>query len=82
MRSRCRSTATAPTQASTQCATNTTDVGCRVATIVVSPSTPAGTRASTLFNHYSLLKPTEQMLGVPQLGQAPGASSMLSAFNL
>jgi phospholipase C len=64
------------------CATNTTDVGCRVATIVVSPSTPAGTRASTLFNHYSLLKTTEQMLGVPQLGQAAGASSMLSAFNL
>jgi hypothetical protein len=67
---------------SLNCAANTTDVGCRVATIVVSPSTLAGTRSSTLFNHYSLLKTTEQMLGVAQLGEASGASSMLSAFNL
>jgi hypothetical protein len=67
---------------SQDCATNTTDVGCHVATIVVSPSTIVGTQSSTLFNHYSLLKTTEQLLGVPQLGQAASANSMLSAFNL
>lgn len=64
------------------CATNTTDVGCHVATIVVSPSTRPGTQSSTLFNHYSLLRSTEQLLGVPALLQGAGANSMLSAFNL
>jgi phospholipase C len=65
-----------------ECATNTTDVGCHVATIVLSPSTAPGTRSSVLFNHYSLLGSTEQLLGVPPLGEALGASSMLSEFNL
>lgn len=66
----------------TDCATNTTDIGCHVATIVVSPSTAAGTQSGTLFNHYSLLGSTEQLLGVPLLGQAGTANSMLAAFNL
>ncbi len=64
------------------CATNTTDVGCHVATIVVSPSTLAGTKSTTLFNHYSLLMTTEQLLGLPLLGNASTATSMTSAFNL
>ncbi len=64
------------------CATNTTDIGCHVATIVVSPSTAASTQSGTLFNHYSLLGSTEQLLGVPPLGQAAGANSMLAPFNL
>jgi hypothetical protein len=62
------------------CATNTTDTSCLVATIVISPSTPAGATSATLFNHYSLLGTTEQLLGLPPLGQA--ANSMTSAFNL
>ena len=66
----------------TDCATNTTDIGCHVATIVVSPSTVAGTQSATLFNHYSLLGTTEQLLGMPLLGQATTANSMLAAFNL
>jgi phosphatidylinositol-3-phosphatase len=64
------------------CATNTTDGSCQVATIVVSPSTNPGTVSSTLFNHYSLLLTTEQLLGVPPLGNAATANSMLGAFNL
>jgi phospholipase C len=67
------------------CATNTTDVGCHVATIVVSPSTGQGTRSAELFNHYSLLKTTEQLLGLPALlGHAadPGTASMVAAFGL
>jgi phosphatidylinositol-3-phosphatase len=64
------------------CATNTTDVGCHVATIVVSPSTAPGTQSATVFNHYSLLDSTEQLLGVAPLGEALTANSMLEAFNL
>jgi phosphatidylinositol-3-phosphatase len=68
--------------ASNECATNTGDVGCHVATIVISPSTAPGTQSATLFNHYSLLGSTEQLLGVPPLGEAAAANSMLAAFNL
>jgi phospholipase C len=56
-----------------------------ISTIVVSPSTPAGTKSGTHFNHYSLLKTTEQLLGITTyLGHAAdaGTASMLSAFNL
>jgi phosphatidylinositol-3-phosphatase len=57
----------------------------RVATIVVSPSTPAGTVSATAFDHYSLLKTTEQLLGIRSfLGHAAaaGTASMAPAFNL
>jgi hypothetical protein len=55
----------------------------RVPLIVVSPSTPAGTRSGTFFDHYSLLKTTEQLLGIGTfLGHAADASSMVSTFNL
>ena len=67
------------------CATNTTDRGCHVATIVVSPSTPRGTRSARLFNHYALLRTTEQLLGITTfLGHARDATSrgMRAAFHL
>jgi phospholipase C len=67
---------------SNDCATNTTDVGCHVATIVVSPSTVAGTQSANLYNHYSLLGTAEELLGLPKLGQASSNTSMVSAFNL
>jgi len=57
----------------------------RVATIVVSPTTPPGTKARTAFDHYSLLKTTEQLLGISTyLGHANDVStrSMRSAFHL
>jgi phosphatidylinositol-3-phosphatase len=54
----------------------------QVATIVVSPSTPKGIRSGTAFTHYSLLKTTEQMLGLSQIGNAAGAASMRSAFHI
>ena len=65
-----------------KCATNKTDVGCHVATIVISPSTKPGTRSATLFNHYSLLGTAEQLLGLPALGKAASFPTMTSAFNL
>ena len=66
------------------CATNTTDVGCHVATLVVSPSTTPGTQSATLFNHYSLLGSTESLLGVPNLAASDpaGTTSMLAPYNL
>jgi hypothetical protein len=67
------------------CAGNTSLPGCHVPAVVISPTTPAGTRSSTLFNHYSLLKTTEQLLGLPaNLGHAadPATRSMRGAFNL
>jgi phospholipase C len=67
---------------SNNCARNTTDVGCHVATIVISPSTAPGTQSSVLFNHYSLLRTTEELLGLPLLAKAATAASMGSAFNL
>jgi phospholipase C len=66
----------------TKCATNRTDVGCHVATIVISPSTRPGTRSAKLFNHYSLLGTAEQLLGLPALGKAASFPTMTSAFNL
>jgi phospholipase C len=64
------------------CATNVSDVGCHVATLIVSPSTPSHQRSGELFNHYSLLRTTEDLLGVPPLGEAANARSMARAFGL
>ena len=66
----------------TKCATNTTDVGCHVATIVISPSTKPGTKSAALFNHYSLLGTAEQLLGLPKLGLAASFPAMTAAFHL
>jgi hypothetical protein len=67
---------------SSDCARNTSDVGCRVATIVMSESTPKGKRSSKLFNHYSLLRTTEEILKLPLLRQAKANNSMRNAFGL
>ena len=55
----------------------------QVPTFVLSPSTPKGARSSTPFTHYSLLRTTEELLGLsPYLGAAASAQSMRSAFGL
>ena len=54
----------------------------RVPLVVVSPSTPAGTKVGAAYDHYSLLRTTEQLLGLAYLGRAADASSMAPAFNL
>ena len=66
----------------TDCATSPADPGCRVATVVVSPSTPRGVRVPQPFTHYSLLRTAEDLLGVQPLGQARSASSMARPFGL
>jgi len=67
------------------CSTNTTDEDCHILTIVVSPSTRPGTTSSKLFNHYSLLRTTEEMLHLKRRtlpGLSRKAPSMRSAFHL
>jgi phospholipase C len=60
----------------------TTDASCRVPAIVISPSTAAGTSSRAFYTHYSLLATTEQLLGLPRLGQAASSPVMTTAFRL
>jgi phosphatidylinositol-3-phosphatase len=62
--------------------TSVTDTSCIVATIVISPSTRAHTRSGSFFDHYSLLRTTEQLLGLPKLASASSAPAMTAAFHL
>jgi fibrillarin-like rRNA methylase len=53
-----------------------------VADIVVSPFTTPGTTSATPFDHNSLLRTTEEIAGLPGLGDAVTANSMRSDFGL
>jgi phosphatidylinositol-3-phosphatase len=50
--------------------------------IVISPGTPAGKQVGEAFDHYSLLRTTEEMLHLPLLGRASKARSMRGPFRL
>jgi hypothetical protein len=54
-----------------------------LATLVISPSVRPGTRVATRFSHYSLLRTSEQLLGIHRyLGDAASANSMAPGFHL
>ena len=53
--------------------------GNRVPCIVISPFTH-GVTSSTRYTHYSLLRTTEALLGLPPLGNARSANSMIGKF--
>ncbi|MFL5826759.1 MAG: alkaline phosphatase family protein [Thermoleophilaceae bacterium] len=54
-----------------------------VPTIVVSPSTAPGRKSGLRFTHYSMLRTTQELLGLqPLLGHARSAPSMRAAFGL
>ena len=54
-----------------------------IPTYVIAPSVRPGTTSAIAFNHYSLLRTTEELLGLrPLLGGAATATSMAAAFNL
>jgi hypothetical protein len=53
-----------------------------VPNMVVAPSVPTGTVVTTPVSHYSLLRATEEMLGLPLLGAATGAPSLRTLFNV
>ena len=50
--------------------------------LVVSPTTSPGTLAAARYDHYSMLRTTEELLGLPLLGEAATAPSMRTAFGL
>jgi phosphatidylinositol-3-phosphatase len=57
--------------------------GNHVLTLVMSPRIRPGTRSPARFDHYSLLRTTEELLGVPaRLGGARSAPDMRVAFGL
>jgi hypothetical protein len=57
--------------------------GTLVATYVVAPSVPPGTRSATSYSHYSLLRTTEEMLGLtPLIGAAATATDMRAGFHI
>ena len=53
-----------------------------VATTVIAREVRPGTVVHRAFTHYSLLRTTEQLLGLPLLGAAARAASMSAAFGL
>jgi phospholipase C len=53
-----------------------------IPTMVIGPSVPAGTKGAAAFSHYSLLRTTEELLGLPALGAATTATSMNPMFHL
>jgi phosphatidylinositol-3-phosphatase len=58
---------------------NSGSSGNQVPCIVISPYTHA-VRDPTPYTHYSLLRTTEQLLGLPALGNAASANSMVGRF--
>jgi len=56
--------------------------GNQVPAILVAPTIPAGTQDATNYTHYSLLRTTEEMLGLDVLGNAASAPSMRAGFHL
>ena len=66
----------------TDCIHSPTNASCQVALVVVSPYTTPGTIAPAAFNHYSLLGATEDLLGLPLLGQASVAPDLAPAFGM
>jgi hypothetical protein len=53
-----------------------------IATIVIAPTVPAGIRVGTRFDHYAMLRTTEELLGLrPFLGAAAAAPSMRGGFH-
>ncbi len=50
--------------------------------MVVAPSVRPGTVSGVAVDHYSLLRATEEMLGLTLLGQAATATSLRNVFGI
>ena len=53
-----------------------------VPNLVIAPHTPAGARFGGWADHYALLRPTDDLLGLPHLGKAGLAPSLRGPFHL
>jgi phosphatidylinositol-3-phosphatase len=68
---------------SVDCLAHLANPSCHVPALVMAATTPAGIRSSTLFSHYSLLRTSEALLGMPRfLGRAATSASMRGPFGL
>jgi phospholipase C len=68
---------------SVDCLAHLANPSCHVPALVLSATTPAGTRSGVMFSHYSLLRTTEALLGMPTfLGRAATSASMRGPFGL
>jgi hypothetical protein len=56
--------------------------GNTLATVLVNPDIPAGLQVADRFDHYSLLRLDEELLGLAPLANAADAADMAPAFNL
>ena len=56
--------------------------GNQIPLIVVAPQVVPGTRVTGTTDHYSLLATWQDLLGLPRIGRAVRATSLVSAFNL
>jgi len=70
-------------ESSPDCLATPDEDGCHIPLLVMSPSTPPGTRVATSASLYSLLRTTQEILGsAPLLGEAQHAPSLRAAFGL
>ena len=53
-----------------------------LANVVIAPAVRPGTVSATAVDHYSLLRATEEMLGLPLLGRAASARSLRGVFGI
>lgn len=61
------------------------DAGCHIPTLVFSTGTTAGSSDNTYFDHYSMIRTAEELLGLSTSALGPnvsGATSMRTAFTL
>jgi hypothetical protein len=57
--------------------------GNHIATLVIAPSVVPGTNVAARLDHYSMLRATQEMLGLgPLLGNAATAADLRNAFNV
>jgi hypothetical protein len=56
--------------------------GNKVVTLVIAPPVHPGARSATAYTHYSLLRTTEELLGLGLIGSARSATSMRAGFGL
>jgi hypothetical protein len=56
--------------------------GNQVATILINPDIPPGTQSAARYDHYALLRLTDQLLGLAPLANAAHAADIAAAFNL
>jgi hypothetical protein len=74
-----RFTGTHPAERGKPCELGTTAQRCHVVLLVISPAVRRCARSELPFNHYSLLKTTEELLGLPPLPHSEAVTKSMGA---